>query len=486
MIRYFFYTAILCLLGCESKQTQFSQNTPRKPNIIYILADDMGYGDMELTGQEKFKTPNLNRLIESGVFFSRHYSGSAVCAPSRSSLLTGLHTGHTSIRKNTQLEPAGQEPLESSAITVAEILKENGYVTGAYGKWGLGMPNSEGGPLNQGFDSFFGYHCQRLAHNYYPYHLWNNRSKEILEGNVNSKEGTYAPDLIHQKAMEYIQKNRDTTFFLYYPSIIPHAELKIPKEYAEQVEGRFQNEIPYVGIDEGPKFKNGGYGSQEKPRTTFTAMLKLLDQQVGDIINQLSKEGILDNTIIMFSSDNGPHLEGGADPEFFNSNSHLRGYKRDFYEGGIRVPFVVSWPRRIKGSRISNHPSAFWDVLPTICDIIGTECPEGMDGISFLPELAGEPQEKHDHLYWEFHKNGGKQAVLVNEWKGIRLDMGNEPNAPIELYNLSLDPSEQRNLAKEYPNMVNIIDSIMQQEHSKSNRFPFEFELSKNTKIDFN
>lgn len=462
--------------SCESNKKTNAAIQTLKPNIIYILADDLGYGDLSLTGQEKFLTPNIDQLSKDGILFTQHYSGSTVCAPSRSALMTGQHTGHTFIRGNREVQSEGQYPLDSSIVTVAELLKSGGYVTGAFGKWGLGYPSSDGDPNNQGFDEFYGYNCQRIGHNYYPYHLWHNKTKEILEGNMGEKTETYAPHIIHDKAMAFIETNKDTTFFMYYPSVIPHAELVAPEEYMSKFRGKLLPEEKYKGIDDGENYKNGGYGSQKEPHTAFAAMVYLLDEQVGEIRKKIEELGIAENTIIIFTSDNGPHQEGGADPDYFNSNANLRGYKRDLYEGGIRVPMIAYWPNKIKANSTSNHISAFWDFLPTVSEITQINTPQNIDGISFLPALLGERQESHDYLYWEFLEQGGKQAVRFGDWKGIRLDMSNNANTPIELYDLASDIGEENNVADENPEIVDLITNIMEREHMYSKEFSFGYE----------
>lgn len=447
-----------------------------KPNIIYILADDLGYGDLSFTGQSKFQTPNIDKLAKDGMFFTQHYSGSTVCAPSRSTLMTGLHTGHTAIRGNKEVRPEGQYPLDSSVVTVAEILKSAGYTTGVFGKWGLGYPGSDGDPNHQGFDEFYGFNCQRLGHNYYPYHLWHNQTKVVLEGNVGTKTETYAPDIIHDKAIAFVEENNDKPFFMYYASIIPHAELLVPDSLLQKFSGKFLPEKEYKGVDDGPGFRNGPYGSQKESHAAFAAMVYLLDKQVGEIREKLDELGIAENTIILFSSDNGPHQEGGADPNYFNSNAQFRGYKRNLTEGGIRLPMIAYWPNMIKPNSISDHVSAFWDFLPTACDIANVEKPDKIDGISFLPELLGQKQAKHEFLYWEFTARGGKQAVRLGDWKGLRLDMTNNPEAPIELYNLAIDPGEENNVADAHPEIVKRIYDIMKNERTPSEVFPFEYE----------
>ena len=464
----------IVLVGCNSEKSK--KEEIKKTNIIYILADDLGYGDLSITGQQKFETPNIDKLAKDGMLFTQHYAGSTVCAPSRSALMTGQHTGHTFIRGNKEIRPEGQYPMDASVVTVPEILKSAGYVTGAFGKWGLGFPGSEGDPNKQGFDVFYGYNCQRLGHNYYPYHLWDNQTKIILDGNSDRKTEVYAPEIIHEKAIDFLEKNKDTTFFMYYPSIIPHAELVAPEKFLTKYRGKLLPEKEFIGIDDGEEYKNGGYGSQKETHATFAAMVNLLDQQVGEIRKKIEDLGISNNTIIIFSSDNGPHVEGGADPEYFNSNGKFRGFKRDLYEGGIRVPMIAYWPNKIKANTTTNHMSTFWDFLPTVCDIVNVEAPKNIDGISFLPELLGKKQEEHTHLYWEFLERGGKQAVRIGDWKGIRLQMKNNPNAPIELCNLTSDIGETKNVAAENPEMVKKIAEIMNKEHTFSEEFPFVYE----------
>lgn len=460
--------------ACASEKDQDDQKL-NPPNIIYILADDLGYGDLACYGQEKFSTPHLDQLASAGIRFTRHYSGSTVCAPSRSVLMTGLHTGHTPIRGNQEVRPEGQWPMPASVFTLAEGLKEVGYVTGAFGKWGLGFPGSEGDPMNQGFDRFYGYNCQRYAHRYYPAYLWDNLEKISLDGNDWSSTLSYAPDLIQQQTIDFIREHKDTSFFAYVPMVIPHAELIVPDdEIFQQYQGKYP-ETPYVGkpgADYGPDMQIGMYCSQEKPHATFAAMIHRLDAYVGEIVLVLEELGLSENTIIMFTSDNGPHMEGGADPDFFNSNGGLRGYKRDLYEGGIRVPFIVSWPGTISKGVVSNHPSAFWDVLPTFAELTGFDYGES-DGISFLPELLGEEQAKHPNLYWEFHEQGGKQAILLDPWKAVRLNVGKNPDGPLELYNLEADPGEENDVADEHPDLVETMARMMEEERVASKKFNF-------------
>jgi arylsulfatase A len=460
-----------------SCQNQSKEETELlKPNIIYILADDLGYGDISCQGQTHFQTPNIDRLAKEGITFTQHYAGSTVCSPSRSVLLTGQHTGHTPIRGNKRDGAKGNWPMAADALTVAEILQENGYVTGAFGKWGLGYPGSEGDPNNQGFDEFFGYNDQTLAHNYYPYFLNHNQDTVWLEDNAGKGEGTYAPIPIHEQAMKFLEDNKDQPFFMYYPSVIPHAELFAPEKYMEKYRGKFLPEKKYKGADEGhPRYKTGGYGSQPESHAAFAAMIDLLDEQVGQILSKLKKLGIDENTIVVFTSDNGPHLEGGADPDYFDSNGIYKGYKRDLYEGGIRVPMLVRWPGKIEAGSKTDHVSAFWDVLPTITDLIDAPTPENMDGISFLPSLLGEGnQKKHDYLYWEFHEKNGRLALRQGEWKLVRYDVFAPEKTTTELYNLETDPGEENNVAEANPEITSKLLQLLESARTPSEDFPFE------------
>ncbi len=445
-----------------------------KPNIIYILADDLGYGDLGFNGQTKFSTPNIDKLAEEGMVFTNHYSGSTVCAPSRSAIMTGQHTGHTPVRGNKEIKPEGQWPLPDSSLTIAELLKDAGYVTGGFGKWGLGFPGSEGDANNQGFDQFMGYNCQRLGHHYYPYYLRINQEKFILEGNADGENVDYAPDIIHKHAIDFIENNKDTTFFMYYPSIIPHAELFAKEEYMEKYRGKLDPEKSYVGPDEGEGFRQGKYGSQAEAHAAFAAMINILDDQVGEIVQKLRDLGIDKNTLIIFSSDNGPHQEAGADPDFFDSNGIFKGYKRDLYEGGIHVPMIAWWPEKVEAGTSSDHISAFWDMLPTFAEIAGVESPQNIDGISILPSLLGQDNmKKHEYLYWEFHEKGGRVAIRKNNGKGIRYNVLKNPDSPIELYDLSEDPGENFNIAHDFPDVARELDSLLSTARTESEIFSF-------------
>jgi len=457
------------LFGCQQRDTKDTL-----PNIVYFIADDLGYGDLSCLGQERFSTPNLDRLAAEGMLFTQHYSGSTVCAPSRSSLMTGQHTGHTPIRGNKSVSPEGQWPIEDNTFTLAELLKQKGYVTGGFGKWGLGGPGTEGDPVFQGFDVFFGYNCQGKAHNYYPRHLWDNLEKVILHENEGSQEGIYAPNLIHEKALEFIETNKEKPFFLFYPNVIPHAELFAPEEYMERFRGKFLPEKEYQGYDEGPKFRDGPYGSQPESHAAFAAMVTLLDNQVGEIIDKIAELGLSENTLVIFTSDNGPHLEGGADPDYFNSNGIYTGYKRDLYEGGIRVPTIAWWPGKIAANSQSDHLSAFWDVYPTLAELTGQEIHDSVDGISFLPTMLGkEGQQEHEYLYWEFHEKNGRQAIRKGDWKLVRYDVFSPEKTTTELYNIAEDPSETKNMAEENQVITEELLHLMEGARTESPVFTF-------------
>ena len=463
MIKHFFLGLVLGLTA-----------RAEKPNIIYILADDLGYGDISSLGQKHFKTPNIDKLKSGGKFFSNHYSGSTVCAPSRSALMTGQHTGHTYVRGNKEIGEEGQTPIPRDVVLLPEMLKEAGYVSGAFGKWGLGFPGSEGDPLHQGFDVFYGYNCQRLGHHYYPYHLWDNDKKVMLDENAGKAKVVYAPELIHDRTLKFIEDNKERPFFLYVASIIPHADLAAPEAYMEKLRGKIKEVRKYKGVDSGPRLRNGPYQSQAEPRTAFAAMVTLLDDQVGEIVAKCEELGIAEKTLIIFTSDNGAHTEGGADPKFFNSSGPYRGIKRDLYEGGIHVPMIAYWPGKITGGSESGHISAFWDMVPTFTELAELPAPEKTDGVSMVPALTGKgEQAEHRYLYWEFHQRGGRVAVRMGKWKGVRYDLLRKPNAMMELYDLEADPGERKNLAKENPEVVDRILKIMRSARTDSEIFKF-------------
>ncbi len=478
-----FIFGIITLIGCK-QQKDTTKNKIKtietKPNIIYILADDLGYGDLSCYGQEKFKTPHIDALASRGMKFTQHYSGAAVCAPARSSLMTGQHTGHTPIRGNKEIKEGkgGQEPLPASAITIAELLKQAGYTTGMFGKWGLGF--NEGDPNKQGFDEFYGYNDQKLAHRYYPPYLNHNQEIDSLKGNDWKQKTIYAPEKIQQATLEFIETNKDKPFFAYIPSIIPHAELVSPKD---SIFSKYKNEFDEVPHTNSLNYTSDygdldmvwyEYAPQEKPYATYATMINRLDNYVGQIVAKLKELNIADNTIIMFASDNGPAREGGANPEFFNSSGGLRGIKRDLYEGGIRSPFIVTWPNEIKRGTITNHVSAFWDILPTFTEIAKIDTPEEVDGISLLPTLLGSGNQKeHEYLYWEFNIKGGRKAIRKGNWKGVWYETRKNNLKDFELYNLISDETEANNMASQHPEIVKKLKVLMDTASEQSQVFPF-------------
>ena len=470
----------LFLLTACSQTKVVKNESLKKPNIIYILADDLGYGDLSCYAQVKFSTPNLDRLAQQGMKFTQHYSGSAVCAPSRSTLMTGQHTGHTPIRGNKESETSdeGQVPLPANAVTLAEFLKTAGYTTGMFGKWGLGF--NEGDPNAQGFDEFYGYNCQRLAHRYYPPYLNHNQKRDSLKGNDWTHKVTYAPDEIQAKTLQFIEANKDEPFFAYVPFVLPHGELISPNDSLfNKFKGKFE-EVPLKATDSytsdyGPNIDPKEYCPQEMPYAAFASMVSRLDVYVGQIMKKVEALGIADNTIIMFASDNGPHTEGGANPTYFNSGGGLRGVKRDLYEGGIRTPFIVSWPSKLKAGTVSNHVSAFWDVLPTVAEVLGKEAPKNSDGISFLPNLVKNGvQKNHEYLYWELNVVGGRKAVRKDNWKGVYYNVTNDKKRIFELFDLSKDVAEKNNVAEQHPEIVTELKGLIDKAHTTSTLFPFE------------
>ena len=463
-----FVIALVCL-------AQLSQ-AASKPNVIYILADDLGYGDLSVYGQTNFSTPNIDALAKKGMLFRQHYSAAPVCAPARGSLMTGLHTGHGAVRGNSEVQPEGQQSMPADTFTLAHMFKKAGYATGGFGKWGLGAPGSASEPLKMGFDRFYGFNCQRLAHHYYPYFLWNDDQREMLWGNFGMETKQFAPDLIQAQALSFIEKNKDKPFFLYYAIIQPHAEMIAPEKYMAKYRGKFSPEKPYEGTDDGPEFRKSPYASQSEPRAAFAAMVDTLDEDVGELIAKLKELGIADNTLVIFTSDNGPHQEAGHDPDYFKSNGGLRGYKRDLYEGGIRVPMLACWPGKIPAGTVTDHISAFHDVLPTMAQLTGQPIPKGIDGVSFLPTLLQQgSQEKHDYLYWEFHELKGRVAIRKGGWKGVRYNVSADISSPLELYDLAKDPGERNNVAAQNAEVVRELNELIKNARTVSPIEKFNF-----------
>ena len=474
-----FFTILSAVLFSCAQEKKEVVTKKQQPNIIYILADDMGIGDLGSYGQKIIQTPNLDKLAARGMQFTQHYSGAAVCAPSRSTLMTGQHTGHTPIRGNRQFikDEEGQVPLPKNSVTVAEILKTAGYTTGAFGKWGLGF--GEGDPNNQGFDEFYGYNCQKLAHRYYPPYLNHNQKIDSLEGNDWTNTVTFAPNKIQEHRLKFIEDNKDKLFFAYIPLVLPHAEIISPNDSIFDIyDGKFK-ETPFTvdnkyTSDYGPDIVTYEYASVKQPKATYASMITRIDSYVGQIIDKVEELGLTENTIIMFASDNGPTTLGGASPDFFKSKNHFKGYKRDLYEGGVREPMIAYWKNKIKAGTTSNLPSAFYDIMPTFAEVAGTESPNKTDGISILPELLGkENQKKHDFLYWEIQEGrsvkGFKQATRFGNWKAVRMANSHKT----ELYDLSTDVSEKNDVSKQHPDLVKKANEILKKESIKNPHFPY-------------
>lgn len=443
----------------------------RRPNVILIVADDMGYGDLGCYGQQLIRTPHLDSLAKKGIRFTDFYSGTSVCAPSRAALMTGMHTGHTPVRGNFEIKPEGQFPMPDSSFTIAELFRSKGYTTGGFGKWGLGYPGSEGDPMRQGFDRFYGYNCQRQAHNFFPDHLWSDGNRIELS-NRPDQQTQYAPDLIQEKALDFIDQHRQSPFFLYLAYTLPHAALQLPAGDSayEFYKKAFQERAVAV-----PQPWNGvGYQPNAYPRAAYAAMVTRVDSHVGEVMKKLHQLGIDRNTLVLFTSDNGPHREGGHDPSYFNSSGGFRGIKRQLHEGGMRVPMIAYWPDRIRKGRSSDHPGASWDFLPTFASMLSAKAPAGIDGISLLPLLTGNgKQAQHEFLYWEFHEDGGRQAVRMGKWKGVRQQAMKIADAQIELYDLSNDPAESHDISASQPEVVARIRKVMQTQHIENKDFPF-------------
>lgn len=411
------------------------------PNVVFILADDLGYGDVGCFGQQRFETPHIDALAARGIRLTQHYAGSTVCAPSRCALLTGLHTGHAPIRGNTEHRPEGQLPMPGAMVTLPDLLRHAGYTTGAFGKWGLGYPGSESDPLHSGFDRFFGYNCQRHAHRYFTDYLWDDNRRTAID------PAAYTPDLIMGRAAEFLRADHGGPFFCYLAITLPHAAMEAPEAARAPHRKRFARFESRVGEYAGVRVQN--------PVASFAAMVGRVDELVGEVTAILEERGLAEETLVVFTSDNGPHREGGHDPEFFDSNGPFRGFKRDLYEGGIRVPTIVAWPGSVPAGATSDLASAGWDWLPTIGDVAGVDVPAWLDGVSLAPTLLGRGrQTPHEDLYWEFHEQGGKQALRRGDWKAVRLDWISRPDGPIELYNLSTDPGETRNVAAAHPEVA--------------------------------
>jgi arylsulfatase A len=456
-----------------------------RPNIVFVLADDLGYGELGSYGQRRIRTPRLDRLAAEGIRFTQFYSGSTVCAPSRGTFLTGRHTGHAYVRDNQELggfldeEERGQIALPPDHPTVARWLQARGYATAVIGKWGLGGPQSTGVPTKQGFDFFFGYLDQKQAHNYYPTHLWRNEERyplrnayfsphQKLEGDPRDPKsyekyrGTdYAIDVMTREATGWLRANQSKPFFLYFAPTIPHVALQVPEAALKEYEGKFP-ETPYTG--------DNRYLPQRTPRAAYAAMITYLDAQVGRILDTLKEIGADERTLVVFTSDNGATFDvGGAPTAFFESNGPLRGHKTNLYEGGIRVPMIARWPGRIRAGATSDHVGANWDMWATFAELTGSEPPAEPDGISIVPTLLERgTQRRHDVLYWEFHSQGSSQAVRMGRWKGIRNNAAKQPDGPIELYDLERDLGETTNVAAANPDIVRRIEALMKSSRTRA------------------
>lgn len=485
-----------------------SAQTSEKPNIIYILADDLGYGDVGCYGQIKIETPHIDNLANGGMLFSQFYSGTTVSAPSRSAMLSGKHTGHTYIRGNDELPSRGdvqshqamfdnpflegQRPLPSDTYTIPKMLKKAGYTTGCVGKWGLGFPGSKSTPNKMGFDFFYGYNCQRQAHTYYPPFLYKNEKREYLDnkiiqpGTLLSKgsdplsadsynkyvQKEYAPDLMFTELLSFIENNKKNPFFLYWATTIPHVALQAPQRWIDHYVKKFGDEKPYLG--------EMGYYPSRYPNATYAAMISYLDEQVGALVDYLKANELYDNTLIIFTSDNGPTFNGGTNSHYFRSAGPFkseRGWgKTSLHEGGIRVPFIASWPKVIKANSFADHISAAWDMMPTFAEITGNTIAE-TDGISILPTLTGKKQREHDYLYWEFPENNGQIAIRIHNWKGLIQNV-KKGNQTIELFDLNSDPQELYNVADKNPDVIKRMEDIIKEAHIPSEvekfRFPFD------------
>ncbi len=456
------FSAALLSSGLTMAQTTTAE---KSPNVIYIMADDLGIGDLGCYGQRQIKTPNIDGIAQNGMKFMQHYSGSTVSAPSRCALITGKHMGHAAIRGNAKVSGSDgllyETPLPAGEVTVADIFKTKNYVTGCVGKWGMGGPGTEGMPGKHGFDYFYGYLGQRFAHSYYPEFLHENEQKIMLDGKY------YSHDLMLEKALNFIDENAQKPFFLYFSPTIPHADLDIMGEAMTEYEGELC-ETPFGG-------SRDGYKSQQTPRAAYAAMVTYLDKSVGLIIKELKEKGLYDHTIIVFTSDNGVHSEGGHDPSYFDSNGPFRGQKRDLYEGGIRTPFVIQWPGVIPQGVVTNHISAFWDFLPTIGELVQADIPQNIDGISYLPTLTGKgTQKEHDCIYYEFFEFGGKQSIMTPDgWKLVRLEVSDSSKTYEELYNIYTDPAETTNVIKQYPDVARKLKNMIGGQRVENARFHF-------------
>ncbi len=458
---------VLSMLGLAA--TAGAQpSRPQPPNILFIQADDLGYGDLSVFGQTRFSTPNIDRLAKEGTRFTQYYAGSTVCAPSRAALMTGRHSGHASIRGNGGAE-IGDVPLPAADVTIAEVLKAAGYRTAIIGKWGLGQPGTSGLPNAQGFDLSFGFLDQRHAHRQFTDYLWRNGERVPV-----SLEHDYANDLFTIEAAAFMAQADARPFFVYLNYTVPHAEERVPDDSMAPFKGKFE-ERPFVNaaadakptgaIPNGPSL---GYRSQPTPFAAFAGMITRMDRDVGRLVEQLNAQGIDRRTLVFFTSDNGPHQEGGANPAYFHSAGPLRGIKRDLYEGGIRVPMIARWPGTVPAGRVSDQVWAHWDVLPTLAAIAGARVPDAIDGVSVAAAITGKTRVEHAPLYWEFHERGFQQAVRMGRWKAVRLT----PEAALEIYDLDTDLGEQHDVAAAHPDVVRRMEDYLKTARTESALWP--------------
>jgi arylsulfatase A len=464
-----FLIPVLVAIATLSGSAGQAPSSVPPPNILLIQADDLGYGDLSVYGQKRFQTPALDKLARQGTRFTQYYSGSTVCAPSRAALLTGKHTGHAWIRGNGAL-PEGDVPLRAEEVTIAEVLRDRGYRTALIGKWGVGQPGTPGMPDQQGFEHAFGFLDQRHAHRQFTDHLYRNGERVAVD-----LDKDYAGDLFTKETVDFIERSDARPFFIYLNYTVPHAELRVPEDAIAAYRGKFPEQpfanakadaVPVGARPDGPSI---GYRSQPTPHAAFAAMITRMDRDIGRLADLLTARGLDSRTLILFTSDNGPHKEGGADPDFFDSSGGLRGIKRDLYEGGIRVPMIARWTGRIPAGHVSALPWAHWDLLPTLSEIAGGKAPAGIDGISMASTLsAGKPQAGHPPFYWEFHERGFQQAVRMGEWKAVRL----KPGEPLELYHLERDPAEKQNVAAANPDVVAKIEAYLKTARTESARWP--------------
>lgn len=503
------FLCLLSLLCCVATSSTFA----RQPNIVFIIADDLGYGDLGCYGQTRIKTPNLDRMAAEGMRLTHHYSGNAVCAPSRCVLMSGLHPGHAVVRDNRQMslekgfprvgkpQIEGQFPIPPETLIVPEIFKTLGYATGGFGKWGLGGPGSTGEPLKQGVDRWFGYNCQGVAHNFYPTYLWDNdqtidlknppfpsADKLTPDEDPNDPKtykrfqgSEYSADMIAEQALRFARDNKDKPFFLYWPTTVPHLALQVPDDSLKEYEGLWEDP-PYVG--------GNGYLPHFKPRAAYAAMITRMDREIGKMMALIAEQGLDENTIFVFTSDNGPLYDklGGTDCEFFNSNGGLRGRKGSLYEGGFRVPGIVRWKGTIKPGQTSDRVTGFEDWMPTLLELANAKgkTPETIDGISFAPTLRGESQPERPFLYREFPNYNGQQCIRLGQWKGVRQNLmprgkatakgkaakAGKPNLHIELYDLANDPTESKDVSAEHPDIIAKMGTLMKEQHTPSKDFP--------------